>query len=169
MNWISFLDGYNVFQVAFGVLLILCLVFLFLNIRFFILGQRMQRLLRGTNSKDLEALLYDTIMACRETEEQLAKLQQLCEELQKSATKSLQNVGFLRFNAFPDMGSDLSFTLALLNNNKDGIVLCCLVGRDDCRLYAKPVVAGRSTYPLSEEEQVVIRQACAQVSSNIRS
>lgn len=165
MNWISFLEGYDVLQVALGVLIILCLVFFILNIRFFILGQRMKRLLRGTNSKDLEALLYDTIRSCREAEGRLAELQQLCGELEKSAIKSLQNVGFLRFNAFPDMGSDLSFTLALLNNNRDGIVLCCLVGRDDCRLYAKPVVAGRSTYPLSEEEKMAISQACAQVSS----
>jgi len=72
---------------------------------------------------------------------------------------TIQHVGLVRFNAFPDMGSDLSFALALLNRKMDGVVLCCLVGRDDCRIYAKNVVGGKSSYPLSDEEKEAIKKA----------
>lgn len=138
----------------------LCLVFLILNIRFLLASRRLQRLLRGASGENLEALLHDTIRACREAEGQLAELRQVCRKLEQAVAKSLQHVGFLRFNAFPDMGSELSFAIALLNSEGDGIVLCCLVSRDDCRLYAKPVVKRTSPYPLSEEEKTVIRIAC---------
>ncbi|HOB34775.1 MAG: DUF4446 family protein [Firmicutes bacterium] len=67
----------------------------------------------------------------------------------------------LRYNAFENTGSDLSFTLALLNDNADGIVLTSIFGREDSRLYAKPIIGGKSQYTLAEEEEQAIKAAMA--------
>lgn len=123
------------------------------------MGRRYQRLMRGVNGTNLEALLQETLRASQTAEKRVAQLDDLCRELTQASSASIQRVGFRRFNAFPDMGSDLSFTLALLNQPGDGVVLCCLVGRDDCRLYAKSVVGGTSLYPLSPEERDAINKA----------
>lgn len=64
-----------------------------------------------------------------------------------------------RFNAFDNTGSDLSFSLALLNDYMDGYVLTSIFGREDSRVYAKPVAGGKSQYTLSEEEQQAITAA----------
>ncbi|HOC07146.1 MAG: DUF4446 family protein [Bacillota bacterium] len=64
-----------------------------------------------------------------------------------------------RYNAFENTGSDLSFSLALLNDMKDGFVLTGIFGREDTRIYAKPVNAGKSAYHLSEEEELAIKKA----------
>lgn len=159
MDGIPFLQGDGVLLAALGALSLLCLLLLIFNIRLLIWGRRLQGLLRRGSGETLEEQLREALRSCREAEAELNELWQFCRKLEQGVAKSLRRVGFLRFNAFSDNGSELSFALALLNNDGDGIVLCCLAGRDDCRLFAKPVVGGTSPYPLSEEEKAAIRMA----------
>ena len=72
---------------------------------------------------------------------------------------SIQKVGLVRFNAFQNVGSDLSFALALLDRENNGIVLNGIYGSDSSNIYAKPIKNGESTYQLSEEEKEAIEIA----------
>ena len=72
---------------------------------------------------------------------------------------TVRNVGLLRYDAFEDVGGRLSFSCALLNDEGTGVVLTSINGRQETRVYAKPVTAGTSSYNLSTEEQEAIRQA----------
>lgn len=81
------------------------------------------------------------------------------EKLEKKVSMTLQRVGVVRFNAFEDVGSDLSFALAVLDDNGDGFVISSLFGRNETRTYAKPVTGGKSGYQLSAEEREAIRKA----------
>ena len=65
----------------------------------------------------------------------------------------------LRFRAFENIGSDLSFALALLNQEGSGVVLSSIYNREESRVYAKPINEGNSTYPLTDEEKQVINRA----------
>jgi len=65
----------------------------------------------------------------------------------------------LRFRAFENVGSDLSFAFALLNQEGSGVVLTSIHNRDESRVYAKPIKEGTSTYPLTGEEKEVIDRA----------
>jgi len=65
----------------------------------------------------------------------------------------------LRFRAFEDIGSDLSFAFALLNQQGSGVVLSSIYNREESRVYAKPIEEGQSTYPLTDEEKQVINKA----------
>ena len=68
----------------------------------------------------------------------------------------VQKVKLMRYNAFADTGSDLSYSLSLLDENNNGVVLSSIYGREDNRTYAKPIENGKSTYNLSEEEKKVL-------------
>jgi Protein of unknown function (DUF4446) len=72
---------------------------------------------------------------------------------------SVRRVGVLRYDAFEDVGGRLSFSCALLDDHGTGVVLTSINGRQETRVYAKPVTAGQSTYNLSREEEEAIRQA----------
>jgi hypothetical protein len=76
-----------------------------------------------------------------------------------SMRSSVRHVGLLRYDAFEDVGGRLSFSCALLDDHADGVVLTSINGRQETRVYAKPVTAGASSYNLSTEEQEAIRQA----------
>jgi hypothetical protein len=74
---------------------------------------------------------------------------------------SMQHVSLLRFDAFEDVGGRLSFSCAMLDDHGTGVVLTSINGRQETRVYAKPVTAGASSYNLSTEEAEAIRQAMA--------
>jgi Protein of unknown function (DUF4446) len=72
---------------------------------------------------------------------------------------AVQNVALVRYDAFEDVGGRLSFSCALLDGHGDGMVVTSINGRQDTRVYAKPIRGGTSEYNLSEEEEQAIRDA----------
>lgn len=71
----------------------------------------------------------------------------------------IQGVGVVRYNAFNDMGSDLSYSIAFLNAKDDGVIMSGIFGRDFCNTYAKPIENGQSTYKLTAEEILALDRA----------
>jgi Protein of unknown function (DUF4446) len=65
-------------------------------------------------------------------------------------------VGFVRYNPFPEMGGNISFSVALLDTRSNGVVISVLNDRQGSRVYGKPVEAGASAQKLSDEEQQAI-------------
>ena len=78
---------------------------------------------------------------------------------QTDFSKTISKVGIVRYSAFRDTGSDLSFTLALLNKHNDGVVLNGIYSREMSNIYAKPIKNAESTYTLSNEEKQAIQKA----------
>ena len=62
----------------------------------------------------------------------------------------------MRYDAFGDMGGQLSWSLALLDDGGDGVVLTSIHGRSDSRTYAKNVASWTANQQLSPEEQEAI-------------
>ncbi len=92
---------------------------------------------------------------------QVAEITKRVEDLELVARVSVQHVGLVRFDAFEDMGGHLSFAAALLDADGDGFILTSINGRQETRIYAKPIERGGSRYHLSNEEQEAIRRAIA--------
>jgi hypothetical protein len=81
--------------------------------------------------------------------------------LERIAHLELPRLGFVRYNAFSDVGSDLSYALALLNRDGDGVVLSSIYSREDTRTYGKAVSAFKPAQDPSEEELAAISKARA--------
>jgi hypothetical protein len=82
---------------------------------------------------------------------------------------SVRKVALLRYDAFEDVGGRLSFSCAMLDDQGTGVVLTSINGRQETRVYAKPISEGRSSYNLSSEEEEAIRQALAPVEDPVKS
>lgn len=74
---------------------------------------------------------------------------------------AVQRMAVVRYDAFPDMGASLSFSLALLDDQLDGLVVTSITGRAESRVYCKPVVDGHSDQSLSDEEMAAIDAAAS--------
>lgn len=107
---------------------------------------------KGSDNIDVGELLTQTLSEVRSGKLEMEKLEGHCNDLRNQLKNCVQKVGVVRFNAFDDTGSDLSYSVALLDERKDGVVFSSIFGRDENRCYAKPVKAGKSDYPLSKEE-----------------
>ena len=73
--------------------------------------------------------------------------------LKEISNHYIQRVGLVKFNPFNEAGGDHSFSLALLDGDKNGIIITSLHTRERTRLYLKDVVSGKVKLKLSEEEQ----------------
>jgi hypothetical protein len=83
------------------------------------------------------------------------------EALHNDASTALRHVAVVRYDAFGDMGGHLSWSLALLDDGGDGVVLTSIHGRSDSRTYAKNVSGWQSSQQLSPEEEEAISFARA--------
>ena len=111
------------------------------------------------NGKNIEEDLENYMYRVERVEKYNAELSQYCKTLNEDIANCIQKIGIVRYNAFKDTGSDLSFTLALLNDNNDGVVLNGIYSREMSNIYAKPVQEGKSKYTISQEEKQAIDQA----------
>lgn len=81
------------------------------------------------------------------------------EDMNERLKVCMQKYSIQRYRAFEDIGSDLSYSIALLNEDNDGIILTGIYGRNESTTYAKPIEKGISRYDLSSEEKQVLENA----------
>ncbi len=80
------------------------------------------------------------------------EMSQQIANLKKTLTYCGQKISIVRYNAFADVGSDQSFSIALLDERDNGITITGIYARESSSIYAKPIEAGQSKYALSTEE-----------------
>ncbi len=116
----------------------------------------MEKLGDGKNIKeDLEKY----INRVANTEEEIRKLSLYYKDLNQKTEKCMQKLGIVRYNAYKDTGSDLSFAVCLLDEKNNGVVFNGIYSRDMSNIYAKPIQNGVSKYKITPEEQEAINRA----------
>lgn len=111
------------------------------------------------NGKNIDETLKSYMERVQKVENLNKEILNFCENLDKTVDNCVQKIGLVRYNAFKDVGSNLSFALAILNNKNNGIVLNGIYSRDMSNIYAKPIIDGTSEYALSDEEKEAIEKA----------
>lgn len=91
--------------------------------------------------------------------EDVQGLRQEVAALRVEAKDALKHLSVVRYDAFGDMGGHLSWSLALLDDAGDGVVLTSISGRSEARTYAKSIVEWTSEQQLSPEEEEAISHA----------
>ncbi len=121
--------------------------------------KRLKRFFIGKKAKDLE----DTLIILENEIAELKKSKIVAENeimtINAKLKKSVRGLETLRFNPFPDQGSNQSFAVGMLNEDGDGVVISSLYSRERMSIFAKPVRAGKSEYELTEEERSVLDRA----------
>lgn len=111
------------------------------------------------NSKNIEEDLENYMYRVEKVEKQNADIYTYIKNIEQDLSTCIQKVGMVRYNAFKDTGSDLSFALALLDENNNGVVLNGIYSREMSNIYAKPITKGESNYTISAEEKEAIKKA----------
>ena len=121
--------------------------------------KRLKRFFRGKKGRDLE----DSIVTLEENIKKLTEAKNNIEQelltVNAKLKKSIRGLETIRFNPFPDQGSNQSFAIGMLNEDGDGVVISSLYSRDRMSVFAKPIKNKNSTYELSTEEKKALEQA----------
>ena len=159
-------NGIDPFYVKAGIvalILILFLVLLIMQIRlmgkFKKLYRTYDRFMRG---KDMESM-EETVLAQFERIEALEKSNEEKDRQIESIFENLQNVyqktGLVKYDAFREMSGKLSYALALLDKENNGVMINSMYSREGCYSYVKTIVGGKCSIEMSEEEQEALKIA----------
>lgn len=121
--------------------------------------KRYRKLMRGINNKNLEELINTYLDKVDSSLLIAEEAREISSAMKAQLGKCIQKFAVTRYKAFEDVGSDLSFSIALLDDKNDGIILTGIYARYESTTYAKPIDKGISRYDLSEEEEKVLKEA----------
>lgn len=139
-----------------GLSLVLILILFLMNISNRIKLKKLKtkylKFMNGLSGVNIERVLDDCIEKVNFVIEKNKEIEYQMNTIERNMYYCIQKVGVVRYNAFDNVGSDLSFSIAMLDNNDDGLVISSLYSRDSSSTYAKPVANSKSRYALSAEE-----------------
>lgn len=116
------------------------------------LKKRLDQFLLGKDGASLEQdilKLYDDNQFLRELEE---KDRNDIDTIFKRMQTVYQKMGLVRYDAFNQMGGQLSYSLALLDENDNGFIINSVHSTEGCYSYSKEIRNGDNNITLSAEE-----------------
>ena len=162
MNNIIEIINQNAAFIMIGIAAFAILEFILIIILFAKVGGvkgKFKKMMRGVNNKNLEGMLEDYLKKVETIELNSSDAVSKFNRLDENLKNCVQKVAVVRYKAFEDVGSDLSFSIALLDEKNDGVMLTGIYGRMESTTYAKPIDKGISRYDLSEEELQALSEA----------
>lgn len=143
-----------------GVAMVALAVAVFAAVRLNRLTRSVILLSGGATETDFVSVVADHIDETRQLAQHVAALDTRVGQIRNRLGGAIQQVGVVRYDAFADMGGHLSFSAAFLDEHGSGVVITCINGRTDARVYSKGVKAGSGQdSALSEEELAAITLA----------
>lgn len=113
-----------------------------------------------SGERDIRKKFEELISEVGDFDKDLGSLKNRLSGVEKLQLKHIQRVELLRYNPYDETGGDQSFTLALLDDGGNGIVITSLHARSATRIFAKPVIGAKAVkHQFSEEERQAIEVA----------
>ena len=113
--------------------------------------------MRGESATSLEQVIKECVEGVNEIQKRNELISEHALSLDARVSSAIRNAQTIRFKAFEVNGSNQSFSIALLNEKGNGVVISSLHARDRISTFAKPVEKYTSSYDLTEEEKEVIK------------
>lgn len=123
-------------------------------------------LVRNFNGENLEQLILYLQNHVNELNANVNTLKLDINDISRQVDFAIQKVGFIKYNAFDDMGSELSYSIAFLDKLENGFVLTSIYGRNHNVNYAKDIKDGISNRNLSAEEIIAVDRALKSQAEN---
>lgn len=149
-------------DISFELLVVLGLNFLLIIILFLMnmsnrlslkrLKIKYNKFMSDVGETNIEQLLEKCIDKVNDVTVKNKEIKNDINNIERNLIHCYQKLGVVRYNAFENVGSDLSFSIALLDTGDNGVVLSGIYSRDSSSTYAKPIIGGKSKYSLSAEE-----------------
>lgn len=152
------------FLISFAVVAVILLMFgLIINLYSELsnIKTRYKRMMGGSEGTSIEQMLSAHTAEVNEAVRKYKSLQGQVDVLEDLMRSSLARVAVIHFDAFEKTGQGLSWCVAILDRNNNGVVFSSICGNETERSYVKPIADGHATanYKLTKEEEQVLRQA----------
>lgn len=155
------------------ILLFLIQVLLFVmlisvNMKYNRLKRSYSSFMKGKDGKTLEDSFQEKFEKLDEILERTEASEEKIKEIYQTLKQTYQKKGIVRYDAFHEMGGNLSFVLTMLNEENSGWIFNAMHSREGCYTYIKEVVKGESYIELAEEEKECLERAIFQEAYDIK-
>lgn len=117
------------------------------------------RFMRGKDAESLEDTIWKQFDRLEKLEEADQEKEGQIERIFENLQKVYQKTGLVKYDAFREMSGKLSYALALLDKDNNGILINSMYSREGCYSYVKGIRKGESGINLSEEEEEALKIA----------
>ena len=148
-----------VILICVAVLFVLAVTCLVLCIELSKLKKRYEVFCGGRDAKSLEHEIGEVFRENKAIKEQTEKNRKDIRILYRNFESAFSRVGLVKYDAFPQMGGKLSFSLALLDEKNNGFIINSVHGRDGCYTYTKEIKSGLCELTLGSEEEKALNVA----------
>ena len=155
-------------QLMFGVAIALSVVCIITSILLIItlcklkkLKRRVDALTRGKDAESMEDSILNFFERIECLEDAEKKMHKDIRDIKENLKITYQKTGLVKYDAFREMSGALSYSLALLDKENNGILISSMYSREGCYTYAKEIVNGECKINLSDEEQEALKHAVA--------
>lgn len=125
------------------------------------LRRRVDALTRGKDTESMEDIILNFFERIESLEQGEQTTRSDLKDIKDNLKITYQKKGLVKYDAFREMSGDLSYSLALLDKENNGVLISSMYSREGCYTYAKDIVNGESKINLSEEEAEALKQAVA--------
>lgn len=151
------LDWQMLYYIIAGVVAVLLLALLIyigiLNRRVSRLNKKYEFFMQDETGKSMEAKLREDVAHLHELQDSMELIHKTPKDILAVQNHCFRKIGFVKYNAFDNIGNNLSFAFTVLDGKNDGFCLSSVYGRNESRIFAKPIVDGKCLYGMSEEEK----------------
>ena len=125
------------------------------------LRRRVDTLTRGKDAETMEDSILKFFERIESLEDAERKMHRDIRDIKENLKITYQKTGLVKYDAFREMSGALSYSLALLDKENNGILITSMYSREGCYTYAKDIIKGECKLNLSDEEAEALKQAVA--------
>lgn len=162
------IDPAYLFILLFLIQVLLFILLINVNLKYNRLKTIYLSFMKGKNGRNLEESILDRFKEIEDLSEIIKKHQSNIEEIYEKTKKCYKKIGIVRYDAFQEMGGNLSFVLTMLDEENNGWILNAMHSREGCYTYIKEIVKGQSYIELAEEEKECLDKAIFQETYDIK-
>ena len=150
------LGGIDIGYILVGIVTVLMIVLL---VKYSNIKKRYDKFMKGKNASSLEDDMHGVFEDMKLLKTNTDRNKKDIRILYKNMEKTFQKLGIVKYDAFNQMGGQLSFSLALLDENNDGFIINSVHSSEGCYSYTKEIKNGTSPISLGAEEEQALNIA----------
>lgn len=160
-TFLDFMKEYNsIILIAVLALLFILIIMQIINkVHLSRISKRYKKLFRNSKTNTIEDMIIEHTNKVEDVLNYTKEVHKAYNGIDDRINACVQKIGMVRYKAFEDVGSDLSFSVALLDETDSGVVITSIYGRNDSTTFAKQIDKGISKYDISDEEREAIEKA----------
>lgn len=162
------IDPMYLFVLLFLIQVLLFVLLISLNMKYNRMKASYSSFMKGKDGKNLEESILARFEEIDDISEIAKENQKSVQDIYKKMKSHYQKIGIVKYDAFHEMGGNLSFAITMLDENDNGWIMNAMHSREGCYTYIKEIVNGQSYIELAGEESESLERAMYQESYDLK-